>query len=707
MKFFILIFFLCCCGSIQSEWYSKNYTSPGYNLTRVEFVNEDIVFAVGENGTILKTLNGGDTWFRISLEEEKKLESVFFVSPDSGWICGEQGLVLRTTNCGEEWAEQETGLSNPITKIFFISPSTGWLLDETGKVKKSTDGGETWQFQSMYSDMRDIYFISSDNGFLCGDHLILKSTDGGASWEIKLNTNLTDFTSIVFQDQMDGFAIGSNQGSFGSMWMTFDGGENWEATGNAGLAKRCYQIINVDLNFSYWGGVGDISMHDEVNLLGKTSDGGMNWFYKSIENPAQQYMRSIDFATPEKGWAIGDGGRIFCTVDKGESWFKQEDGFGGNFLDVDFADDSLAWLVGGGYEKNYLMKSTNYGNNWQKETFEFAAKVLSVCALNEEAIWVSGTNGIIYFSPDGGATWLEQISGTALDLNQILFVSDTKGWAIGGTQDTNVVLFTNNIGMTWTQQKFDSVENLSAIFFINDSTGWISAAEGKTLFTKHSGSRWSGQYVGFPEDLRDIQFISESHGWTISKNMLFRTTNGGSQWERIWQNQAFIFSELHFVSENEGWIAGNNGSVFHTTDGGLNWQKEETGVTVLLKGIDFSQNGAGLIVGEEGTILLSPADTVIIVGTGEYIPSDYSLCQNYPNPFNPATKIKYSIPAGQKVELKIFDLLGREINTLVNEYKPAGHYEAEFDAGSLSSGVYLYRLTTGKYSETKKMLLIK
>ncbi len=95
-------------------------------------------------------------------------------------------------------------------------------------------------------------------------------------------------------------------------------------------------------------------------------------------------------------------------------------------------------------------------------------------------------------------------------------------------------------------------------------------------------------------------------------------------------------------------------------------------------------------------------------------PNIFSLEQNYPNPFNPSTKIKYSIPFGETssatsllVSLKIFDVLGNEVAELVNEEKPAGYYEVDFNAGSLSSGVYYYRLSAGNYTETKKLLFVK
>jgi subtilisin-like proprotein convertase family protein len=89
------------------------------------------------------------------------------------------------------------------------------------------------------------------------------------------------------------------------------------------------------------------------------------------------------------------------------------------------------------------------------------------------------------------------------------------------------------------------------------------------------------------------------------------------------------------------------------------------------------------------------------------IPNYYSLSQNYPNPFNPSTTIKFTLPKGDNVKLVIFDALGREVKTLVNEYRSIGVYNVSFDASTLSSGIYFYRLTAGEFTDTKKMLLVK
>jgi hypothetical protein len=89
------------------------------------------------------------------------------------------------------------------------------------------------------------------------------------------------------------------------------------------------------------------------------------------------------------------------------------------------------------------------------------------------------------------------------------------------------------------------------------------------------------------------------------------------------------------------------------------------------------------------------------------IPEKYSLAQNYPNPFNPVTKINFAIPKQGFVTLKVYDILGREIRSLVNEVKPAGNYSVDFNASELSSGVYFYRIESGSFTDIKRMVLIK
>jgi hypothetical protein len=89
------------------------------------------------------------------------------------------------------------------------------------------------------------------------------------------------------------------------------------------------------------------------------------------------------------------------------------------------------------------------------------------------------------------------------------------------------------------------------------------------------------------------------------------------------------------------------------------------------------------------------------------VPKVYSLSQNYPNPFNPTTLISYSLPKAGNVELKVYDLLGREVASLVNGFKQVGSYSVQFNANNFASGVYFYKLKAGDFVSTKKMMLVK
>jgi hypothetical protein len=93
----------------------------------------------------------------------------------------------------------------------------------------------------------------------------------------------------------------------------------------------------------------------------------------------------------------------------------------------------------------------------------------------------------------------------------------------------------------------------------------------------------------------------------------------------------------------------------------------------------------------------------VIVGA----PSKFELSQNYPNPFNPTTNINFGLPADSRVSIKVFDISGREVKTLLNESRTAGYYTIAFDASNISSGVYFYKIEADKFSDVKRMLLVK
>jgi len=212
---------------------------------------------------------------------------------------------------------------------------------------------------------------------------------------------------------------------------------------------------------------------------------------------------------------------------------------------------------------------------------------------------------------------------------------------------------------------------------------------------------------------------------STDKGHLYKSTDGGENWLRI-DSTLYTLDPMVSVSsillddDKPGRIyiglldhgqplttTYSNGGLYLTENDGKSWRKVYGGEVSIIKA-DYSSPRNIYFATKFG--LMKLLDTLTVTSVGNFnntIPDHYYLEQNYPNPFNPVTTIKYRIPEEGTVTLKIYDLLGREVKTLVNEQKAAGRYEVEFDADDLASGVYIYRLQVNDYASSKKMILMK
>jgi len=158
-----------------------------------------------------------------------------------------------------------------------------------------------------------------------------------------------------------------------------------------------------------------------------------------------------------------------------------------------------------------------------------------------------------------------------------------------------------------------------------------------------------------------------------------------------------------------GGVIYNFAIILRTTNGGSDWTTQTSGAKLMLFDVSFTDSDNGTAVGMCGRILRTTNGGVSFVEEEEIveIPTNFYLNQNYPNPFNPSTKIRYSVPQSSNVVIKVFDILGNEIETLVDEHKQTGTYELTWYAENLPSGVYFYQLKADSFVETKKMVLLK
>ena len=199
---------------------------------------------------------------------------------------------------------------------------------------------------------------------------------------------------------------------------------------------------------------------------------------------------------------------------------------------------------------------------------------------------------------------------------------------------------------------------------------------------------------------------------------IFRTTDNGVSWSDV--NDGLTKNPLDttkyisitsFIPKNAILFAGSSGNgVFLSTNNGSNWAEINTGLTnTNIKSLEVC--GTNLFAGTEGGGVwrrpLSEMTSVPAEGGSNDLPTHFNLRQNYPNPFNPSTTIRFSLPSKSFVTLKVFDLIGREVATLVSEEMSAGSYFKQWNAANMSSGIYFYHLHSGTFTETKKLVLLR
>jgi hypothetical protein len=181
----------------------------------------------------------------------------------------------------------------------------------------------------------------------------------------------------------------------------------------------------------------------------------------------------------------------------------------------------------------------------------------------------------------------------------------------------------------------------------------------------------------------------------IEKKIVY-STPPGSNGETVFHT---VFRRAY--PNTDGVVIPTNSGTYNYT---YNYKREAAWIDTSVYTVVFVQND------NNKEVMNSSISTYIPSGIGNInneIPAVYSLSQNYPNPFNPSTTINFSIPKSGYVTLKVFDLLGKEIATLANGNAPAGNYSVEFHSGNLASGIYLYKITSGNFSDTKKLIVTK
>lgn len=384
-------------------------------------------------------------------------------------------------------------------------------------------------------------------------------------------------------------------------------------------------------------------------------------------------------------------------------WFKLNSGTDENLYSISFINADNGWASG----NDIVLRTTNGGETWQQITL--AGTNNSIFFIDNNTGWVCNSDGKILKTTDGGNNWVINYSLENLELTSISFLDENIGIVSGYNR---TILVTSDGGENWTSSLIQSYDHLLKSYIYSADLMFVIGGNGLVYKSTDSGENWDSLNVEMPNALFGISFISPLTGFVFGCcGAYFKTTDGGNTWENHdYITTGDILYSSDFVDVNNGWAVGELGWLLKTTDGGDSWFENGPETSEELRSVFFVNDEVGFVVGSNGTIL----KTVNAGGSSTNISEDeksnpvtFYLSQNYPNPFNPKTVIGFKLPVSGNVFLKVYNLLGKEVATLVNEYKAAGIYEINFDASTLSSGIYFYKLVSGSFAETKKMILLR
>jgi photosystem II stability/assembly factor-like uncharacterized protein len=353
--------------------------------------------------------------------------------------------------------------------------------------------------------------------------------------------------------------------------------------------------------------------------------------------------------------------------------------------------------------------STNGGVSWTAVNNGLTNHKISCIAVNGTNL-LAGTSGGVFRSTNSGTSWTAVNTGLTSTEVHSLAVNGTNLFA--GTWNGGIFLSTNN-GTSW------SAVNAGLIY---ESKGvWCLASSGTNLFagicldgafrSTDNGASWTRVSNGLPDSTSVVSFaISGNNIFAATLGGgVFLSTNNGTNWTGV--NSGLTNKCVNCVAVYGAKIfAGTDDGVFLSTNNGTSWTDESSGLAYNdVSSIAVSDSNL-FIATYSGGVFRKPLSEMIPLGvedTKNHIPTEFSLAQNYPNPFNPSTTISFGLPSQSFVSLKVFDLLGKEVATIVSEELSAGSHVRQWNANGMPSGVYFYRLQAGSVTEAKKLVLLR
>lgn len=650
--------------------------------------NPEIIYTGGRESGIYKTVNGGGSWTQVAASNvvSGNISSLTIRPGTSGntlelWAGSEGNAgVWRSTNAGGSWTQMRTSgqVENAVYRILVKTDGTAFVAYNESLAKYNG----TWSNVAGFSGQGNfaaVHFMGSENRIVAGrmDYTKL-SNDGGATFGTVLPMNV----------------VGPKP-KHSHTWTTVE----W--------ARNCFNQNPTNANEWFMsGGFGCF----------KSTDAGQNWrFATDGINIPVMYRTHFHLTDPNFVFMpMGDltMGRL---TDGGASGEITDYAFYSFNILQDFSNATAVLTSSNNTSRNYIVG----GNIYAGET---------------PGVFISNNNGANYTRQNGTGlpnnTERPIINGVASDANAdhlIVFI----GGNYSNIGTTGGVYWSENAGQNFTRAnglpqnimapnvfyhfyglaKDPAVQTKRYGYFEGDGGGFFESNDnGKNWTLKNgvtgAGYKSGGTLVVHPTTA-NLLYIA------VSGAGLYKTVNGGTTWDNMagWTSATQVDARANVMVAFGKRTGDTYDKIYKSTNSGSTWEHINIDPYKLPNTTSLTinpHNNNQLWIGTTGNgTFIFTGLTIGITNISNEVPNEYLLKQNYPNPFNPVTNIEFSIPKSGNVKLVIYDMLGRDVKTLVDESLNAGSYKVDMNASELSSGTYFYKLTSGDYTEIKKMVLVK
>lgn len=727
-------------GPTPGNLFSYGNISSRIATVKYDPNNPNIIYIGGAFGGLWKSTNGGQNWsaktdFEISLSsgalaiDGSQTPSIVYYGTGEATYSSVsyygRGL-LKSTDGGETWTNFRNGLpaSTYFSRLIVRPNHNNELLAALGTsgIYRSSDAGVNW-YQVRAGKCDDILFsLTGDTAYAIGSGQNMRiSYDGGVSFPAEIGSGITFGNRHHF--------------SYCKKYPDIFYAAVYYSAGTVSVYKSTNRGINFTQlvpGYQFTGGQAWYDFHMYVNPFNpdyayvgtiyvyRTTNGGVN-FQNNSSSGVHVDQHNMDFHPT-------DSNKLLCANDGG-IWKSDDRGATYTNLNTNLTLTQFYRMTSDPSNPSHLIGGTqDNGTQRTTGTMNWAAAQSGdggeVCFSKTDSRYIIGEyqeNGL-FRSTNGGVSWVggvNGLTGTGAWVGPILSHPDSAGIFYTARQQ---VFKTTNNAANWTAISSGTSGTIREMAICKSRPASMYASIGSVLYySSDRGYNFTQVSNGMPNrTITSVNFHPDSSKVAIvtfsgfGAGKIYKTTNEGVSWIDISGdlpdtpiNDGLIYYPGYSTSI---YLAATDVGVFMTNNYGANWVELANGLpnTVAMH-LDYNEASGKIRLGTHGRGTWEIVGSISGISGNNYnVPNNYTLFQNYPNPFNPNTKIEFKIKEKGFVTIKVYNNLGKEITSLVNNNYSAGTYDLTFYGENYSSGLYFYSLfVNGMKIDTKKMLLIK